>query len=211
MHITNPLENSDACAVFRSCTDGKSALALGRTGLGIKGYEDLIQTDASINPEFGRRSRQPQRRSRGNQHRDSWTIQRQCRYRLRHPHQYSTRHNAPAHRPRRNQLGVTIQDLTPDLAKTSRLDVEMGAVVNEVIAGSPAEKAGIQAGDVITKVNGQPISGASNLRNKMGPMPIGSELHITLIRNGVSQEELRWRWFGSLCAPRYTSGQRLYL
>ena len=89
---------------------------------------------------------------------------------------------------KRAQLGVTIQDLTPDLAKTSRLNVEMGAVVNEVIAGSPAEKAGIQAGDVITKVNGQPISGASDLRNKIGLMPIGSELHITLIRNGASQE-----------------------
>jgi len=88
---------------------------------------------------------------------------------------------------KRVQFGVTIQDLTPDLAKTSRLDVEMGAVVNEVIAGSSAEKTGIQAGDVVTEVNGQPISGASNLRNKRGPIPIGSELHITLIRNGASK------------------------
>jgi S1-C subfamily serine protease len=78
--------------------------------------------------------------------------------------------------------------LTPGLATTLGLNIEMGAVVNEVIADSPAENAGIKAGDVITKVNGQPISDASDLRNKIGLMPIGSELRITLIRNGASQE-----------------------
>ncbi len=51
--------------------------ALGRTSLGIEGYEDFIQTDASINPRvFGGRARQPQRRSRGNQHRDRCTVRR---------------------------------------------------------------------------------------------------------------------------------------
>jgi membrane-associated protease RseP (regulator of RpoE activity) len=69
-----------------------------------------------------------------------------------------------------------------DLAKTLGVNVEMGAVVNEVIADSPADKAGIKAGDVITKVNSQPVLGASGLRNKIGLMSIGSELHITLIR-----------------------------
>ncbi|MGP0092107.1 MAG: S1C family serine protease [Xanthobacteraceae bacterium] len=89
---------------------------------------------------------------------------------------------------KRGQLGVTIQDLTPDLTKTLRINAVMGAVVIEVVAGSPAEKAGIKEGDVITKVNGQPISGVSEFRNKISLMPIGSELHITLIRRGAAQE-----------------------
>ena len=161
-----------------------SVSALGRTGLGIEGYEDFIQTDASINPGnsggalvnlngevvgINTAIVGPSGGNIGIGFAIPINMARDIMDQL------------IAHGEiKRAQLGVTIQDLTPDLAKTSRLNVEMGAVVNEVIAGSPAENAGIQAGDVITKVNGQPISGASNLRNKIGLMPIGSELHITL-------------------------------
>ncbi len=60
--------------------------------------------------------------------------------------------------------------------------------MTETVAGSSADKAGIKAGDVITEVNGKPISGASDLRSKISLMPIGSELHITVIRKGASQE-----------------------
>jgi serine protease DegQ len=166
--------------------------ALGRTGLGIEGYEDFIQTDASINPgnsggalvnlngEVVGINTAIVGPSGGNVGIGLAIPINMAR---------DIMDQLIAHGEiKRAQLGVTIQDLTPDLAKTSGLNVETGAVVNEVIAASPAEKAGLQAGDVITKVNGHPISGASNLRNKIGQMPIGSELHITLIRNGASQE-----------------------
>ena len=166
--------------------------ALGRSGLGIEGYEDFIQTDASINPGnsggalvnldgevvgINTAIVGPSGGSVGIGFAIPINMARDVMDQL------------IAHGEiKRAQLGVTIQDLTPDLAKTSGLNVEMGAVVNEVIAGSPADKAGIKAGDVITKENGRPISGASDLRNKIGLMSIGSELHITLIRNGGSQE-----------------------
>jgi Do/DeqQ family serine protease len=166
--------------------------ALGRTGLGIEGYEDFIQTDASVNPGnsggalvnldgevvgINTAIVGPSGGSVGIGFAIPINMARDVMDQL------------IAHGEiKRAQLGVTIQDLTPDLAKTLGVNVEMGAVVNEVIADSPADKAGIKAGDVITKVNSQPVLGASGLRNKIGLMSIGSELHITLIRNGASQE-----------------------
>ena len=166
--------------------------ALGRAGLGIEGYEDFIQTDAAINPGnsggalvnlngelvgINTAIVGPSGGSVGIGFAIPINMARDVMDQL------------IAHGDiKRAQLGVAIQDLTPDVAKALRLNVAKGAVVNGVVAGSPAEKAGITVGDVITKVNGQPISGTAELRNKTSLMPIGSELHITLIRNGASQE-----------------------
>lgn len=69
---------------------------------------------------------------------------------------------------RRGSLGVYINDLTPDLAEALDLDISNGAVVTEIVPGSAAEESGIQAGDIITAVDNEPVKGASDLRNRIG-------------------------------------------
>jgi serine protease DegQ len=85
---------------------------------------------------------------------------------------------------RRGQLGVVIQDLTPDLAAAMDLDLRGGAVVTRVEPRSPAERAGLRQGDVIIEVNGLPIDDAANLRNMIGLMPLGAQLAIVVHRDG---------------------------
>ena len=84
---------------------------------------------------------------------------------------------------RRGQLGVHIQDVTPSIAEALNLDVEQGALVSQVVPGSAAEQAGLQAGDVIVEVNGRPVD-SSGLRNMIGLMRLGTGMEITFIREG---------------------------
>jgi serine protease Do len=84
---------------------------------------------------------------------------------------------------RRGLLGVNIQDVNDSLAKSfGRADSE-GALVSQVIEGSPAEKAGIKAGDIILKFNGEPVTGASQLKNLVGREKPGSAGKLTIFRD----------------------------
>ena len=85
---------------------------------------------------------------------------------------------------RRGMLGVTITDLTPDVTEGLGLDIEQGAVVREVVAGSPAERAGLQPGDIIVEFDGQAIEGSSDLRNTVGLVPVDSTVPLTYLREG---------------------------
>lgn len=85
---------------------------------------------------------------------------------------------------RRGMLGVLIQDVTPEVVEVMELEVERGAVVSRVEAGSAAEEAGLEAGDVIVGLNGTPVEGAGDLRNRIGLMRAGAEVEITFIRDG---------------------------
>jgi serine protease Do/serine protease DegQ len=85
---------------------------------------------------------------------------------------------------RRGQLGVGIQDLTPELAAAFNIETRGGAIVSQVQPDSPADKAGVQAGDVVSAVNGSKISDASQLRNAVGMLRIGSEVTLDLLRDG---------------------------
>ena len=69
-----------------------------------------------------------------------------------------------------------IQDVTPDLAEALDLGVAQGAVVTQVEPDSPAEQAGIQAGDVIVAFNGERVEGSADLRNKVGLFRLGESL-----------------------------------
>jgi serine protease Do len=82
----------------------------------------------------------------------------------------------------RGWLGVSAQDLTPDLAKTLGITVSRGALVNDVMKGSPAEKVGIKKDDVITIFNGKPVSDGNMLRNEVAVTPIGKEVRLTVLR-----------------------------
>src|ERR1700754_2642642 len=74
--------------------------------------------------------------------------------------------------------------VTPDIAHSLGLPTAMGALVSQVADGSPAEKAGIHTGDVITSVNGQPVKSNSELRNSIGLMRVGDKVEIGLLRDG---------------------------
>jgi len=88
---------------------------------------------------------------------------------------------------RRGMLGVTIQSVDADLAQSLNLPSAQGAIVTSVSNGSPAEKAGIKRGDVITAVNKQPITDNNKLRNIVASQPPGSSVEVTALRNGRDQ------------------------
>lgn len=161
--------------------------ATGRTNVGIIDYEDFIQTDAAINP--------------GNSGGPLVNIQGQV---VGITTAIATRSGGyqgigfaiPANsarlvmdeilkegKVRRGMLGVNIQDVTEALAKSFGRPDTSGALVSQVIPGSPSEKAGIKPGDIILSFNGAPISGASELKNMVGQVKPGSVVKLTLFRN----------------------------
>jgi len=160
--------------------------ALGRSGLGIEGYEDFIQTDASINPGnsggalvnlkgeligINTAIIGPSGGNVGIGFAIPVNMARAIMDQL-------VRHGEV----RRGQLGVHIQDLTPDLAAALGTDATAGAVVAKVEPGSAAETAGVKTGDVIVAVNGEPVHGASDLRNKIGLARVGDAMSLGIVR-----------------------------
>ncbi|WP_150046638.1 MULTISPECIES: DegQ family serine endoprotease [Methylomonas] len=163
--------------------------ALGRSGLGIEGYEDFIQTDASINPgnsggalvnlrgEFIGMNTAILAPNGGNvgigfaiPSNMAMTIMESL-----------VQHGEV----RRGLLGVTTQDLTPELVKAFNLQSQHGAVISRVETGSAAEKAGIEPGDIIVAVNGQAIkNGSSQIRTAIGLLQVGDTATIEVIRGG---------------------------
>jgi len=89
---------------------------------------------------------------------------------------------------RRGKLGVGIQEITSDLAKSLALREVRGVLVNSVEAGGPAERAGIQAGDIITAVNGTRVDDANALRNHIAGTSPGSDVALTILRDGREQQ-----------------------
>src|SRR5687767_14156447 len=89
---------------------------------------------------------------------------------------------------RRGMLGVTIQSVDSDLAASLNLPAARGAIVTSVAAGGPAERAGLQRGDVITAVNNQPIVDHNALRNQVASMAPGANVAVTVVRNGRDEK-----------------------
>lgn len=161
--------------------------ALGRTDLGIEGYENFIQTDASINPGnsggalidlrghlIGINSAilAPTGGNVGIGFAIPINMAKKVMDQL------------LAHGEiKRGLLGVQIQDLTLDLAEAMGLQGVQGALVSAVTPGSAAAKAGIKAGDVITAINGKKITGSSALRTNIGLKRVGEKVDIEFYRN----------------------------
>jgi serine protease Do len=87
----------------------------------------------------------------------------------------------------RGYLGVSIQPLTPDLAKSLKLEETKGALVSEVTPTSPAAKAGILPGDVIVSFDQKTVEDARALSALVAETPVGKEAALTLFRNGQKQ------------------------
>ncbi|MFA7558153.1 MAG: DegQ family serine endoprotease [Hydrogenophaga sp.] len=162
--------------------------ALGRTGLGIEGYEDFIQTDASINPgnsggalvnlhgELVGINTAILSRSGGNVGIGFAIPINMAREVMTQIVEHGE--------VRRGQLGAAAQDLTPDLAMAFGIPDQRGAVVTEITPGSPADKAGLRSGDVILSVNGREVGSAAEMRNVVGLLRVGQKVEIRINRNG---------------------------
>lgn len=88
----------------------------------------------------------------------------------------------------RGYLGVAIQDLTPDLAKSFGLAKPKGVVVSDVTEDSPAERAGLKQGDVIVAYQGAPVEDASALQREVTRTPVGTKATLKIIRDGREME-----------------------
>jgi Do/DeqQ family serine protease len=165
--------------------------ALGRTGLGIESYENFIQTDASINPGNSGGALINLRGeligintaivgpSGGNVGIGFAVPINMAR---------SVVQQLIAHgEVKRGRLGVEVEDLTPDIAEALHVEAAGGAVIKRVEPGSPARRAGLQAGDVILAIDGTPIQGSSDLRNRVGLTAVGQTVQLTILRHGSQQ------------------------
>lgn len=209
LHITEksltalPIANSDklrvgdfAVAIGNPYGLGQSVTsgiisALGRSDLGIEDYEDFIQTDASINPgnsggalvdlngsligintailggdgggNVGIGFAIPSNMMKG-------IVQQLIKY----------------GRVERGQLGVIVHDINRKLAQALGAKDHLGAVIADIVYGSPADLAGLRASDIITHINGVKVKGANDVRNRVGAIRVGTRVNIQILRKGTS-------------------------
>jgi serine protease Do len=163
--------------------------ATGRAGLGIEDYEDFIQTDAAINPGnsggalvndrgelIGINTAILAEGSGGNQgigFAVPVDLARKVMDQIvEHGHVV------------RSYLGVSVQAVTPEIAKAMNLNGPEGALVSQVSPNSPAAKAGLQEGDVILSINGNPVDEFNQLRMTVSMMVPGDTANLKVFRNG---------------------------
>jgi serine protease Do len=88
----------------------------------------------------------------------------------------------------RGRIGVVIDQVTKEVAESIGLGKAMGALVRSVESGGPAEKAGLEAGDIITRVDARPVEKSSDLPRIIGGMKPGSKAAVQVFRRGTSRE-----------------------
>jgi len=88
----------------------------------------------------------------------------------------------------RGLLGVAIQDVTPELAKSLGLKESKGALVSQVVPGGPADKAGIEQGDVIVNFDGRTVGDSKDLPRIVASTPVGKTVTVTVLRDGKEVE-----------------------
>ena len=165
--------------------------ALGRNGLGIEGYENFIQTDAAINPgnsggalinlrgELVGINTAILSRSGGNVG-IGFAIPVDM---AKHVMDQLVDHGAIE----RGQLGIHIQDVTPEIAEALGINANQGALVARVDKSSAADKAGVKEGDVVIKFNDSDVAGAGDLKNKVGLLRIGDKVTMEIVHKGKHQ------------------------
>ena len=162
--------------------------ALARSGLGITGYEDLIQTDASINPG---NSGGALVNLRGELIGINTAIYSQSggnigigfAIPMNMAHQVMEQ-LVKFGEVNRGFLGAEMQDLDPDLAAAFGIKGHHGAILVNILADSPAAKAGLKPGDVVTEMNGKHVRDATDLHNQIGLLRVGDDLTLKVLRDG---------------------------
>ncbi len=162
--------------------------AVGRANVGIADYEDFIQTDAAINPG---NSGGPLVNIKGELIGINTAI-----FSKTGGYQ-GIGFAVPTNMVRplmsqliqkgkiiRGWLGVTIQEMTPEIAQKFGLEKSRGALVSDVTKGSPAEKAGILRGDIVIEFNRKEVKDVASLRNMVSQSKVGSDVLIKILRSG---------------------------
>ena len=161
--------------------------AVGRSNIGLADYEDFIQTDAAINPgnsggalvnmkgELVGINTAIFTRSGGYMGIGFAIPSNMAKTVM----ESIIKHGKVI----RGWLGVTIQNLTPDIAKHLGLKQKRGALITDVVKNSPAGKAGFKRGDLIIKFDGKPVTGTSELRNRVAQIHPGKIVKVKVIRN----------------------------
>ncbi len=161
--------------------------AMERSGLGIEGYENFIQTDASINPGNSGGALVNLRgelvgintaifsKSGGN-----IGIGFAIPINMAHDIMQQLIIHGEV---KRGRLGAQAQDLTPQLAEAFNIPFRRGAVVAHVEKASPADRAGLKPGDIVTEINGKAVRNADMLRNNMGLLRIGQTVKMKVLRD----------------------------
>lgn len=167
--------------------------ALGRSGLGIEGYENFIQTDASINPGNSGGALVNLRgelvgintaifspgQKAGNIGIGFAIPSNMVKQIIDQLIEYGE--------VQRAYLGVQMQDITPELAKAFDINSDQGAVVTFIQRDSAADNAGLKVGDIITSIDDVPLVNADNLRNTVGLLMIGQTIKLDIIREGKTK------------------------
>ena len=163
--------------------------ALGRSGLGIEGYEDFIQTDASINPgnsggalvnlagELVGINTAIISPAGGNVGIGFAIPINMAKASMQQIIEYGE--------VRRGQIGVGIQEITPDLRDAFDLKKgQFGVLITNVFEDTPAAKAGLKTGDIILEVDGIATQTTAQLRSRIGVKQVGDEVRLTILRDG---------------------------
>jgi len=167
--------------------------ATGRANLGIEDYEDFIQTDASINPGNSGGALVNDRgeligintailshgMSEGNQGIGFAVPVNVARGVM---NQIISNGKVT-----RAYLGVMAQEVTPSIAKAFHESEVRGALIGDVTPNSPAQKAGLQKGDIILDVNGKPVNGSAELRMRVSLMAPGTQVNLKIFREGAEK------------------------
>jgi serine protease Do len=166
--------------------------AIGRNRMGITDYENFIQTDAAINPG---NSGGPLLNIRGEAVGMNTAIfSRSGGYmgigfaipiNMAKSIEQQLRKSGKV---TRGWLGILIQDVNEELAKSFGGKVGGGALISEVTEGSPAQKSGLLQGDIVTAINGEPVNNVADLRNKIAMTPPNTELKLRILRDGKEKE-----------------------
>ena len=165
--------------------------ALSRSGLGIEDFEDFIQTDASINPGNSGGALINLRGelvgintailgagggSVGIGFAIPSNMARQIMEQL-----------IEFGEVQRGRLGIGVQELTAQLSRAFNINKKQGVVITQVEPGSTAERAGLQAGDVVTEVSGRRVRRTNDVRNIIGLLRVGQTVNMTVFRDGAER------------------------
>jgi len=168
--------------------------ALGRSHLGINTFENFIQTDAAINPgnsggalvdingnligiNTAIYSRTPGGASLGIGFAIPVSTARQVMEQI-----------VKTGAVTRGWIGAGVQDMTRELAESFKLPQVGGALISEVLRGSPADKAGIKPGDILVAINGKPVNDSASMLAMIAALPPGQQATLKMVRNQSEAE-----------------------